>query len=328
MRFWISASVVIAGVAFSAAILAQAPPDSPTAAAPGDAAIRLWISQLGSNDYGVRQEATRNLERAGRAALPAVAAAAQQDDLEVTTRAVAILRTMLETGEGATEDAAAAALEKVAHAQATSAARLAADILVEYEQLRQDRAIEEIRRLGGTIIVGNPRTGRTDCHQVVLGKQWLGGRNDLLLLRRIVDLEWLSFHSVALTDGDVPAIEGLARLSTLELFGTKITPAGLEQLRSAYPTVRIDLRKGAMLGVSGGSDGNGCRIDLVQAGTAAEAAGLQPGDVIVKFQEHPITDFDDLTAQIATCEAGDKVMIELHRGEETLRKEVTLGQWQ
>jgi S1-C subfamily serine protease len=51
------------------------------------------------------------------------------------------------------------------------------------------------------------------------------------------------------------------------------------------------------------------------------------GDVVIKFQGHPVNDFDQLTAQIANCQAGDTVVIQIRRGGETLDKHVTLGEW-
>ena len=66
MRFWISASVVIAVGSCRWGRSRQAPPAAAAStAAPSAADIRLWVSRLGSSDYGLRQEATRSLEHAG-----------------------------------------------------------------------------------------------------------------------------------------------------------------------------------------------------------------------------------------------------------------------
>ncbi len=304
------------------------PPAAGTAATvPSPRTIHRWVQQLSSDDYGVREGATQNLTRAGRAALHDVAVAAQQDDLEVTTRAVEVLHSLLLSGDVETEDAAAAALEQVSTAQVTSSAGQAADILREYAAVREQRAINEIRQLGGMVEIGNPRTGQADCMQVMLGVGWHGRRADLNLLKRVNDLEYLGFHCVPLADDDLPALVGLSRLNTLELFGTRVSEAGVERLRAAYPNAKIDRRSNAMLGVRGGINGNVCQIDDVQSGTAAERAGLMAGDVVIKFQGHAVNDFDQLTAQIANCQAGDTVVIQIRRGGETLDKHVTLGEW-
>jgi membrane-associated protease RseP (regulator of RpoE activity) len=298
-----------------------------SATATSSTSIRQWIKELSSDDFGTREAATQNLTRAGRAALSEVAAAAQQDDLEVTTRAVSLLRSLLMSGDGETEEAAATALEQVAKAQVTSSAGQAADILRSYSEVLEQRAIHQLRQLGAVVQIGNPRTGQADCQQVVLGVSWHGRISDLSLLKRVSDLEYLGFHGIPLTDDDLPTIMGLARLDTLELFGTRVTEAGVERLRLAYPGTRIDRRSNAMLGVRGGVNAGMCQIDEVQSGTAAERAGLMAGDVVLKFQGHPVADFDQLTVQIANCRAGDNVIVQVRRGEETLDKPVTLGEW-
>jgi tetratricopeptide (TPR) repeat protein len=65
---------------------AAATPAKPTAAA-----IAQWIKQLGDNDFASRQEASRQLWEAGRAAEEALTRAARSDDLEVRRRANELL---------------------------------------------------------------------------------------------------------------------------------------------------------------------------------------------------------------------------------------------
>ena len=86
-------------------------------------------------------------------------AAALEDDLEVSCRAVGVLQRLLAADDLATEDAAADALTKIAETHSSPAADLAADALGDFQDARQERAIEELRRLGGTVAIGNPLTG-------------------------------------------------------------------------------------------------------------------------------------------------------------------------
>jgi S1-C subfamily serine protease len=66
-------------------------------------------------------------------------------------------------------------------------------------------------------------------------------------------------------------------------------------------------------------------VELVPAGTAAAAAGIKPGDIILALDGHPLPDFDRLTAHIAQHKPGDKVKVDLLRGEDKLTLEATLG---
>lgn len=80
----------------------------------------------------------------------------------------------------------------------------------------------------------------------------------------------------------------------------------------------------AYLGVTIAPDDAGARVDRVLAGSPAEAAGLEAGDVIVSIDGEPVT-ADSLVTAIAGRAVGDVVALEVLRGEETLTVEATLG---
>lgn len=317
----LASAVAVFGVGLSSTLAGEP-------AAPSADAIHRWVAQLGSDDYGAREVATVRLMRAGRQAINAVAEAAMKDDLEVAWRSVEVLQALLSSEDLATGDAAADALGKIAEFANGSSADLAADVLVEFQDARQSRAIEEIRRLGGIVGIGNPRSGNADGIMVTIGEKWQGRSADLKLLKRIPDLELISVHGVGITDSDLKQLEGLPRLSRVELYGAKVSAAGLNWLSQAYPGVDIDRRSSAMLGVACQSDTKAiCQVTKVQPDSAAERGGLLVDDIIVKFQDQPVPNFETLTALIAARNPGDKVTIEIRRGNELLKKEVELGAW-
>ena len=290
--------------------------------------VRYWVVQLGSDDYGTREEATVQLMRAGRLAIGPVTEGALQDDLEVASRSIQVLGALLAAEDSATGDAAADALAQVVKAQRGSSADLAAEVLGDFDDIRQQHAIDEIKSLGGSVL-GNSKDGL----RVILGAEWHGTSADLALLKRVADLDWLSVHGVALTDDDLKNLEGLQRLETVELYGSKVTAAGAARLAQLYPGIRIDRRGNAMLGVAcdtvplSNQQGTCCVISLVQPGSAADRGGLLAADIIMKFQDQPVPDFVTLTTLIGARVAGEKVTIEVRRGEATLKKEVELGAW-
>ncbi len=69
----------------------------------------------------------------------------------------------------------------------------------------------------------------------------------------------------------------------------------------------------------------GVELESVQAGTAAEKAGLKARDVIVEFEGRKVTIFDDLREAILRKAPGDKVKLKVLRGEDEMEVEVTLG---
>ena len=71
---------------------------------------------------------------------------------------------------------------------------------------------------------------------------------------------------------------------------------------------------------------NGALVGDVAAGGAAEASGLQSGDVIREFNGQPVKDASQLKLQVAETAPGTKVSFEVVRGGETKTLEATLKQ--
>ncbi len=90
-------------------------------------------------------------------------------------------------------------------------------------------------------------------------------------------------------------------------------------------------RLGVSVGVAAGAQGQpgvesdeGASIQLVNAGSTAEKAGIQKGDVVTKVDDHLITDADSLVATIRSYRPGDQVTVTYIRGGETKTAELTL----
>jgi len=71
--------------------------------------------------------------------------------------------------------------------------------------------------------------------------------------------------------------------------------------------------------------GDGARVATVTAGSPAADAGMQDGDVIVKFDGQTITDSTDLVVKIRAKQPGDKVTVTVQRGSSTEDLTVALG---
>ncbi len=79
------------------------------------------------------------------------------------------------------------------------------------------------------------------------------------------------------------------------------------------------------LGVKGELDSEDPRISEVYPGTPAEKAGLKQGDLVLKFDGQDITTFKQLSSLVGDKAPGDKVKLQIKRGEETLDIEVVIG---
>ncbi len=69
----------------------------------------------------------------------------------------------------------------------------------------------------------------------------------------------------------------------------------------------------------------GVELESVQAGGAAEKAGIKAHDVIVEFDGRKIAAFDDLRESILRKTPGDRVKVKVLRGEDEMEFECTLG---
>jgi hypothetical protein len=177
---------------------------------------------------------------------------------------------------------------------------------------------------------------------------------------RMQDLEELHLHSTAVTDDGLavitrlqslrqlgiyytpigqPALKHLVQmpgLSFVKLYGTKIDPAAAAEFEIKSGIPNVDFRKGAFLGVGCLRGETQCILSTVHANSPAERAGLAVDDVVVRFGDSKVTDFESLTVLISHCRAGDEIELEVQREVEAegggfrtknVVTKVTLGPW-
>lgn len=76
------------------------------------------------------------------------------------------------------------------------------------------------------------------------------------------------------------------------------------------------------------SDGTRCvLVEKVISGSAAEAAGIQSGDLILKLEEEQITSGDALSSAISAYKPGDKATLTIQRDGKEMTVEVTFGEY-
>ena len=82
---------------------------------------------------------------------------------------------------------------------------------------------------------------------------------------------------------------------------------------------------GPFIGVTLDPKGDGCVIMTVSPGSPAEKAGLKANDVILKFDSKDVATAAALPKLIQARKAGDQVVLEIRRGEETLALKLEIG---
>ena len=80
-----------------------------------------------------------------------------------------------------------------------------------------------------------------------------------------------------------------------------------------------------MIGVREDRDSNEAKIGEVIPGMPAASAGIEVGDVIVKFNGEPVPDFDALVELVGKTRPGQMVVVELRRNGQTIQLKLTVG---
>lgn len=80
----------------------------------------------------------------------------------------------------------------------------------------------------------------------------------------------------------------------------------------------------AQLGIVGETVKSGCRVVDIVPGTAAETAGLKPGDIITRFDDQPVAGIDELIKLVDASSPEDRVELLYLRGDKSDKLEVQL----
>jgi hypothetical protein len=298
----------IAGGLHAAEPTPTASPDA-TVSDPQD--IANWVRQLDDDRFAVREAAHYKLVASGAAALDAVGHVASDGSLESSTRAVSIL---LQWAEGDDNVLSLGALEWLAGlVNRPVEAAMAADRLAD---VREMAALQRIVDLGGRVAydpLAAFAPGPDTPIQVVIGPKWKGGLEGLSQIAAVRHATTVSFYEAPIGEQAIPALSKLLHVQRIEFYGTEISEEGLNQLAEALPKVIVEVRSGARLGIQGSKTAGVAMVDNVQTGSAAERAGLLPGDIILEISGVAVTDFQSLTQEIAKAKPGDSVVLKVHR---------------
>jgi hypothetical protein len=279
------------------------------------------IEELDSEDFKTRANATQKLSELGRDVIEPVSRAAATGSLEVVARAMTVLEKIYRNGDDETIDAVEAALEQLSTTPHQSVSGRAEIVLAKCYPVRERRALAEIRRAGGVFMRQDQASNREnivtetaglDYFRLVLhiGDSWKGGDEGLKHVKRLSRLQAIRY---------VPNASGVSR-------------EAIRNLVTSMPELNVHERGAAMLGLMGQPSQvpRGCEVVTVAQGSPAEEAKLEQGDVIIRFDDKPVNDFDSLVEMIKTKKPGDKVTLEIQRQREAKTRTVTpvLKGWQ
>lgn len=300
-RAW---QAIVAAAGFALAVGAPGLASDPTAAE-----IAAWIEELGSPQFARRESAAGSLVAAGGPAVEPLVAAIHTGDLEVASRGIEILRDMLAAEPSAA--AAAEALDRCAETATPAVARLAEAALAFHRLGMAAAARARLEELGA--VVREPPTVEVAGLEIEFGRDWMGSGDDLRELTRLARLDAVAFHGVRLDDRALAILGRLEGLERLELFGTGLADDAIAALAARLADTQIDVRRGGKLGVGALAFGGPCEIQTVQPGSAADQAGIRPGDTVLAVDGIPVDDFEGLTTRVAGRGPGEVVRLTVAR---------------
>ncbi len=293
--------------------------------------IDTWITALGSPQFSKREAATQSLIEAGTIVLPQLRKAIGSGDLEMTTRAIEVARDLLESENQKVAIAAEKFLDDVASHDKASVAGLAEATLDFHAVGLADAAKEKLQSLGVKLERGLLVTGEQGMH-ATLDMTWQGKSDDLKLLLRLPGLLIVSMHGVPVDDNGAVVLGRLRRVARIELYGTGLNEEQVALITEKLKDTHIEFRKGGKLGVAGHPTAVPCHLTMVQQDSAADKAGLQVGDIVLKINGKEVQNFEELTAIIGTFGPGEKIDLEIIRGQlggpgEHLSRSIELDAW-
>lgn len=118
---------------------------------PTPALIRQWIEQLNHDDFSTRENAAANLASAGPAAINSLAQGVISDNPEVAWRCGEVLERMALEGDEPTIERIVHVLNELSKRGKPGLAQIASELRSRQKTFRRDRAVTELRKLGGHI---------------------------------------------------------------------------------------------------------------------------------------------------------------------------------
>ena len=94
------------------------------------------------------------------------------------------------------------------------------------------------------------------------------------------------------TDACLEHIKKVPSLTQLRMYGTDVSREGADRFQAGAAQVLVDHKMGAFLGVRCTHPPFPCEVMEVTADSAAAAGGIQPRDVIVRYDGEPVGDFE------------------------------------
>lgn len=223
--------------------------------APTSATIRRWIKELDSDQFRIREEATRNLRRAGPAVFQPLAEAAAGSSMEVTLRAMSILKEGFRAKDTRSAKAArvvvTALLDSTNQAAAAHARAILAGERDDCIALLEKAGVGIIRDASITgLVFDNDKhlDGHLGCLQHFPDVEMLSlsnrsfGNDQMPYLKHLRQLREINFYRSSIGDDALKHFKHFPRLKRIPMGETHVTDAGVAHLKDLINLEYVGLR--------------------------------------------------------------------------------------
>lgn len=118
---------------------------------PSPAQVRQWIEDLNHDDFSTRENAAASLASAGPAAINSLAQGVISNNPEVSWRCGEVLERIALEGDEPTVERIVHVLNELSKRGKPGLAQIASELRLRQQAFRRDRAVAELRKLGGHI---------------------------------------------------------------------------------------------------------------------------------------------------------------------------------
>lgn len=278
------------------------------------------IHQLAAPQFSVRQKSLDVLKSVNADQIALLAEATEKHaDSEVAKRCIELLTEIYAAGDrdSGLVRQSSEAIEAAVNSERWFVAEAAQDALERHWKRRVEIAMLELQKLGASMRPQDPAMlwernpgsyqsdPTSDDHlKVFVDEFWKADAQAISLLKRLTPLLHHSF------------IPGRSRISFVMIDGHTQTPEEIAQFKGMFGDLNVTSRGRVYLGImhqTSNTDGIGVQIDRVGPDSSAARAGLEVGDVLLKFEDQPLQEFDDLIELLKAHKVHDEVTFEVYR---------------
>ena len=169
-------------------------------------------------------------------------------------------------------------------------------------------------------------------HEKVLGidfSQHSATNQDLQEISHWSTLEFVVFSHANISEQAVSQLlSHCPELKRMQIVSCQnIKPAFIHKIRNKYPSLIVNYRGVAYLGIAGKAHPQGCEIFFIDPGKPADKAGLKTGDIVTAFESKAVSSFEQLVDIIGEYAPGDEVVIDVLRQNQKRSFPCTLTDW-